>query len=269
MQRIEIENMGKIGNIYIITNDINLKVYIGQTIRTLHERMLQHTEVNKITCNQAIKYAIKKYGKEHFSISLVERCPVELLNEREMFWISYFNSYYNGYNNTKGGDSHEHLLALNDYQIKELCSLYEQGVSKEELSGKYQLCIATINKYLQDNNLQTNTQKLINTIDKKDFISYIKEGIHTYKDIQDKFQICRSSIFNLIRKWNLENLKSYIVKTKRASKAIENHDYICSLYIKGYNIKDVCSIVHCSKKYISNELNKQGIIIKHSKRTKI
>lgn len=50
-----------------------------------------------------IKRAIHKYGKDKFHISLIEEVSVEKLNEREKYWITYYDSYNNGYNLTLGG----------------------------------------------------------------------------------------------------------------------------------------------------------------------
>lgn len=50
-----------------------------------------------------IKRAIHKYGKENFVIKLLEECDRALLNEREKYWIQYYNSFENGYNSTLGG----------------------------------------------------------------------------------------------------------------------------------------------------------------------
>ena len=56
--------------------------------------------------SSAIGNAIRKYGLENFTIEVIEECEtLEQLNEREMFWIAYFNSKApNGYNLTNGGE---------------------------------------------------------------------------------------------------------------------------------------------------------------------
>ena len=74
-----------VGKIYVIKNDINDKVYVGQTIQTLKKRFNGHCCYSKSDRSDRmyIKRAIHKYGKEHFSIELIEECPTELLNERE------------------------------------------------------------------------------------------------------------------------------------------------------------------------------------------
>jgi len=48
--------------------------------------------------------AIRKYGENNFYIELLETTTIDNLNEREKYWISYYNSYKNGYNSTLGGD---------------------------------------------------------------------------------------------------------------------------------------------------------------------
>ena len=51
----------------------------------------------------AIHKAIAKYGKENFTLEVKEETEGDLLNEREMYWIQYYDSYKNGYNSTIGG----------------------------------------------------------------------------------------------------------------------------------------------------------------------
>ena len=53
-----------------------------------------------------ISHAIEKYGVENFNFFLIEEVENKLLDEREIFWIAEKDSYYHGYNSTKGGKSH-------------------------------------------------------------------------------------------------------------------------------------------------------------------
>ena len=54
-----------------------------------------------------ISSAIKKYGVNNFSFYLLEEGIEESnLDDREIFWIAEKDSYYHGYNSTKGGKSH-------------------------------------------------------------------------------------------------------------------------------------------------------------------
>ena len=96
--------MSTIG-IYKITNKINGKVYIGQSVN-IFKRWSVHGNMNRVTNkSQVISKAIHKYGIESFTFEVLELCTKELLNSREIYWVSKFNSYKVGYNATSGGDS--------------------------------------------------------------------------------------------------------------------------------------------------------------------
>ena len=90
--------------IYKITNLLNGKVYVGQTIRTLEERWKDHcVPSNKCL---ALARAIEKYGRENFIIEQVDSAnSFEELNKKEGDWIVQMNSLSpNGYNLKTGGD---------------------------------------------------------------------------------------------------------------------------------------------------------------------
>lgn len=93
------------GYIYIIKNSINEKVYIGQTARTIEARWNQHKNAALRGETQGIILynAMRKYGIDNFYISLLEETNIENLNEREKYWIKYYNTYWEGYNQTIGG----------------------------------------------------------------------------------------------------------------------------------------------------------------------
>lgn len=87
--------------IYIIENDINNKVYIGQSNNPEH-RFSQHCRLNKD--NSLIDVAIQKYGKEHFTMKILEG-PIKNYNDREKYYIILYNSLRpNGYNVLEGGN---------------------------------------------------------------------------------------------------------------------------------------------------------------------
>ena len=94
--------------IYKIENKINGNVYIGQSCN-LQARMAEHKcpgkfdNPNKASYNYPLYRAIRKYGIENFSFTIIEQCELEALDEREKYWIKYYDSYNNGYNATLGG----------------------------------------------------------------------------------------------------------------------------------------------------------------------
>jgi group I intron endonuclease len=98
------------GFIYKITNLVNGKIYIGQTVQTIERRWLSgHCAASKKPT--LLQRAIKKYGKDSFSVEIVEIQPLSLLDVREIYWIAHYNSSDTGigYNLTSGGNSNKKI----------------------------------------------------------------------------------------------------------------------------------------------------------------
>lgn len=94
--------------IYKIENLVNHKIYIGQSInieRRWKQEKQRAFQESAHEYNYPISKALRKYGIDNFSFSVIEECSVDKLNEREKFWIAYYNSFFSGYNQTFGGDS--------------------------------------------------------------------------------------------------------------------------------------------------------------------
>lgn len=107
--------------IYKITNRINGKSYIGQSIN-IEKRFKQHCTGDK----QLIDKVISKYGKENFTFEILEECSIEKLDEREIKWISFYDSFKHGYNLTTGGQFNKNAIQwqtvkdkLNPYKLKD------------------------------------------------------------------------------------------------------------------------------------------------------
>lgn len=93
---------GYYGFVYITTNRINGKKYIGQ--RKYDKRGDWKKYLGSGT---SLRRAIEKYGKSNFSKEIIEECQTkELLNECEKYWIEYYDAYNSRefYNMTLGGD---------------------------------------------------------------------------------------------------------------------------------------------------------------------
>ena len=91
--------------LYKITNKIDGKSYIGQTIRSLDERWRQHC-ANSSTCGY-ISSALKKHGKENFTITEIGGAnSQDELNYQEFMFIHKHNTLVpNGYNLRVGGQA--------------------------------------------------------------------------------------------------------------------------------------------------------------------
>ena len=89
------------GYIYEVTNKVNNKKYIGR-----HKS--SELDESYLGSGKLIKQAIEKYGKENFSIKILEECDsMEKLNLQEKYWISFYNAVDSNeyYNIAKGGYS--------------------------------------------------------------------------------------------------------------------------------------------------------------------
>ena len=97
--------------VYVLTNKLNNKKYVGITTRNLNVRFLEHLRGFKTDSNKILYQAIQKYGKENFKIELKDTAKtIEELKQKEIYYIEKLNTYYKknkGYNKTKGGDTAE------------------------------------------------------------------------------------------------------------------------------------------------------------------
>lgn len=134
--------------IYKITNTVNNKIYIGQSVN-IKRRWRQH--INRAgQDNTPLHNAIHKYGTDKFLFEVIEECTIDLLDSLEQKWIQHYNSAIPyGYNVSLGGqrskgavyahfDSLEiddiiHLLQHNfEITINEIAAMY--GVSFQTIS---------------------------------------------------------------------------------------------------------------------------------------
>ena len=91
--------------IYKITNMIDGKCYIGQAV-DLASRWKQHIKRGigaEAPTRNKLYPAMLSIGAENFMFEILQECPRNELNEREKYWISYFQSKEYGYNVTAGG----------------------------------------------------------------------------------------------------------------------------------------------------------------------
>lgn len=188
------------GIIYIITNTINSKVYIGQTIQTLENRWKAHcrNKCSRNEMNMHIKRAILKYGKQNFSIAELERCKVTELDEKEIYYIKLYNSYIEGYNNTKGGKSGTKELKLDIEQQQECIELYKLGFSLREVAKEFNVDKATIKHIIELSNIPLRTTRTYK-LSQKDREKILEDcKVLSRKEVMDKWNISKSYLSQLI-----------------------------------------------------------------------
>lgn len=112
--------------IYKITNIQNNKVYIGQTIRPIEQRFHRHLNdaINNILDTHFAR-AIRKYGKDNFIVEEIDITQTQdELNQKEQYWIKFYNSVKEGYNETDaiskcGGNTYQSKTEKEMEVIKE------------------------------------------------------------------------------------------------------------------------------------------------------
>ncbi len=88
--------LDKRSGIYVITNLVNNKIYIGSTVK-LYNRAYEHLRTLKKGehKNHHLQSSYNKYGEINFQFDLIEYCDKEELLEREQIWIDFFKPDYN------------------------------------------------------------------------------------------------------------------------------------------------------------------------------
>ena len=187
------------GFIYKITNKINGKSYIGQTIQNVKERFYQHcaTKCSQAILNMVIHKAINKYGKSNFTIEVIEEVESTNLNDRERYWIRYYDSYNNGYNSTEGGQ--DGIKLFKNLDTESIVREYKSGKSLREIGRLFNVDKQTIKDLLVRNNINLRTTKTykLSQKDRKDIIKDLSLGL-SRKEIISKWHISKAYLSQLI-----------------------------------------------------------------------
>ena len=105
--------------IYCITNNINGKKYVGQSI-CIEDRFQQHIYSKS---NSEIHKAIEEYGVSNFRFEVLIACSKNELDEQEVKFIRLLDTYENGYNQTRGG---QHSVFNIEYDYRKYCELRDE-----------------------------------------------------------------------------------------------------------------------------------------------
>lgn len=209
--------------IYKITNNINGKIYIGQS-KNPQNRFKQHINDEK---DSVIHNAIKKYGEDNFSFEIIEG-PIENYNEREKYWIKLYNSYEEGYNMTYGGEeppiikgeksclskfSNELILSLQ-------LDLINTDINYFELSKKYNI---NVNYITEINCGKTrNNPQFVYPLRKSDNIAKTKDSV---MNIINELLYTTKSVEQLARDFQIDSLTIYRINLGKQKNCPKNIEY--------------------------------------------
>ena len=119
--------------IYKITNLINQKSYIGQS-KNIEERWKNHKSDSKSPekSHYPLYRAFNKQGIENFKWEILEECPIEKLDEKEIYQIALYNTYEKGYNQTAGGRGTNNAVVK--LTLEEVNHIYDLLLNYPEIS---------------------------------------------------------------------------------------------------------------------------------------
>ena len=142
--------------IYQITNQINGKIYIGKTERTIQERWREHCKdyLRERCYDRPLYRAMRKYGLSNFTIELLEE--TDNPEEREIFWIEQKGSFKHGYNATMGGDGKKYI----DYDL--VVATYKNSGIIKETAKILGICEDTVHKILKQKDISIKPTSEIN-----------------------------------------------------------------------------------------------------------
>ena len=190
--------------IYKSTNKINGKVYIGQTTQTLEKRIKGHIKESRIDNNRPFMLSINKYGSDNFTFEIIDTSNnIDELNEKEIYWIDFYNSISpNGYNITGGGQGKKMI------KTKELGRRISEGLKNSE---KWQTLLK------DEEYLKKREEKFINFAKGKKFSPEHKEKIwEKNKERIIKFNKSTS------KKWIVVDKENNIIRMTGKDEYFEN-----------------------------------------------
>jgi len=120
--------------VYLITNKINGKKYVGQTTKTLEQRWFDHINVRKRPSCSYLHSAINKHGPENFEIKTLVIVGTKWeMDLYESGMIKALNTKApNGYNLTDGGDGCQGYVFTEEQRRK--VSSVQMGRKMSDLS---------------------------------------------------------------------------------------------------------------------------------------
>lgn len=207
-----------ITGIYMIRNLINDKKYIGQAHDIKYRWMHHKCDLNgNIHHNKHLQGAWNKYGFNNFEFSVIEEVADADLNNREIYWIEYYDSFRNGYNLDMGGSG------THGYKHPEDVLLKMRRVQNPDIVLQFDL----------DFNLIKQWDGGISHINKE--LHYTKECIflrcaHTIKEMspyKNSYWVFKDEYDNCNFSWDnyLKNISLYHGKQKKENNRRKIYQY--------------------------------------------
>ena len=166
------------GFIYITTNHVNGRQYIGQKKYDKSGKWKKY-----LGSGIVLKRAIEKYGESNFSKEIIEECETkEALDDREKYWINYYNAVDSDdfYNIASGGDGGNTIAGYSEEQMEQYKE-YKRNLHKAT-APKGELCAAS---KLTEKQVLEIIKRLKNNDFNLDIANDYKVSVETINDIRN------------------------------------------------------------------------------------
>lgn len=131
------------GCIYSITNKLNGKMYIGQTMNFKKRKKDHICSAREGKIKTHLYISMREYGIDNFKFEIIEdNIDNDKLNERETYYIKKYDTYHKGYNMTYGGEN----ITKNNPKVKEKIS---KIIKKQWEDGFYDYRKTNIQKAME------------------------------------------------------------------------------------------------------------------------
>jgi len=144
---------------------------------------------------------MRKYGKENFYAEELEKCDNEILDIREKYWIEYFDTYKQGYNETLGGEG---MPLINyDERLKEYLN---QNLSIRDISKITGISTNSISAYyntiFSKEEIKNKANKIIGSKNSTVIEQYDLNGnfIKEYSSLKSIPNICHRNISDVLNR---------------------------------------------------------------------
>jgi len=232
--------------IYGIKNLINKKVYVGKSTNIkLRKKTHENSFIRKQAVNIHLQRAVDKYGIENFEFLILEEVTLDNINEKEQYWINYFNSFDEkyGYNKTMGGEG-GNLTLETKFKISQTSpnrKVIYQFNSKKELIKKWD-GVGDIERELKFLNSTISKACTINTNNNSAYGFYwsYDENLNNFSGIgqeNNKLQIQQFSLEGkLIKTWSSISIAVKETNSSKSSiiRCCKNKQKTCNNFIWKY-----------------------------------
>lgn len=208
--------------IYKITNTIDGKSYIGQSINIVdrwRKEIYASQQPDNKSYNTPLSRAFRKYGVDNFRFEVIEECDSTTLNEREQYWAGYYQTYIPyGYNVAICGGTFTHFVKLNQQILQQIRNdLINTTDTLQVIAQRYQVhpnTVTAINtgKSWTDPTLtyplrmtkKVVTEKPVNIYPTREELVLLLQQTQNQTQIGRMYGVTHSSVGKWIKKFNIQ-----------------------------------------------------------------